>query len=161
MFPMNPSDIFMGSGINWIALSCLNTLQIQFQATARNSFMTTPCLDFFLWGSTVENAYQNNLKPINVFHAFIGNITIENYNAVVHNFAIRRRNNFVTIALILNLSFFMCNSRKSEQMFNTPQKREFSIYSHDSNCKQNSQVLFILCPSFKSLSMIDFVPQKN
>ena len=161
MFPKNPSNMFMGSGINWIALSCLDTLQIQFQAMTRNSFKKMPCLDFSLWGSTINNAYQNNLKSINVFKWFIGNITIENYHAVVQNFALRRLNIFVTIALILKTSYFMCNFRKSDKIINTPQKSEFLIYLHDSKCTQNSQVLFILCSSFKALSIIDFVQQKN
>ena len=56
---------------------------------------------------------------------------------------------------------FMRNVKKSEHLFKTPQKKEFLIYLHNLNCQQNSQVFFIWGPSFKALSMIASVPQKN
>ena len=43
-----------------------------------NSFKTMPNLDSSLWGSAINNVYQNTLRSINVFKGFTGNITIEN-----------------------------------------------------------------------------------
>ena len=60
-----------------------------------------------------------------------------------------------------NVSYFMRNVQKGEQIINMTQNKEFLIYLHDSNCQQNSQVFFILDPSSKSLSMIAFFFIRN